>query len=94
MTTPTFPEFTQNAQATLDGNHVDVTWSPPLTGGPGITGYKVRAHLASGDTAVGQEEPCGASCTSVEFPTSGLTAGTAYKFRFTPSINRGTVLPP
>jgi lysophospholipase L1-like esterase len=78
---PEVPDVPQNPQAALDGDHVDVTWSLPSSGGPEITRYNVRAHLASNDTAVGEGVPCGASCTSVEFPTAGLTAGAAYKFK-------------
>ncbi len=75
------PGVPQNAQATLDNDNVDVTWSSPSSGGPEVDGYKVRTHLASDDTAVGVEETCGASCTSLEIPTSGLDAGTPYKFK-------------
>lgn len=76
---PTVPPAPLNPQATLDGSNVDVTWTAP-PGRPDITDYRASAHLATTDAAVGNDPPpCGATCTSIEF--TGLTAGTAYRFK-------------
>jgi lysophospholipase L1-like esterase len=74
---PTGPNVPGNPQATLDGDNVDVTWTAPATG-PAVASYQVQAHVASTDVA-GPVETCDFPCTSAEF--TGLTAGTAYKFK-------------
>jgi hypothetical protein len=78
---PTAPQAPRTPTATLEGDNVDVTWTAPAgDGGSDITGYKVRAHLATTDDAVGDQPlTCGATCSSIEF--TGLTAGTGYKFK-------------
>jgi lysophospholipase L1-like esterase len=75
---PTVPDAPGNPQATLDGENVDVTWTAPA-GGPDVASYRVQAHVASNDAA-GPQKTCDSPCTSVEF-TTGLTAGTPYKFK-------------
>lgn len=74
---PTVPDVPGNPEATLDGDNVDVTWTPPAAG-PALDSYRVQAYVASNDTG-GPEERCDSPCTSVEF--TGLAVGTTYKFK-------------
>jgi hypothetical protein len=95
-TTPAAPTL---ATPTPQDGQIQLSWSPALDGGSGLTGYDVDVYSGSGTSGSPTVIPLGPSATSTTVP--GLTNGQSYTFAVvainaagdSPASNSETAIP-